>query len=350
MIKSAQISNFQSHKETTLEFSPGVNIIVGNSDSGKSSIVRALRWLIWNRPTGDDFRSDWGGETKVNVITDTHEITRRKDKTTINEYVLSGIKDPFKAFGTDVPEEVKRALNVNEINMQFQLDQHFLLSSTPGEVAQHFNRIAHIDQIDIGIRKVQQWINGINQDITARDKQLIQFQEELETFADLDKFEIDVEVLEGMQENHQNTVVSRSKLNVLIVSIQSTVKDIEAKSDVLKAEKQVSSILRDYEGLYSIKDDRINLKDLINEITDIKEDIEELKDILGASSLVNNLIKWTEEKTEIEKGKSTLVSLVRSVQMENITIEGRQKLIIQLEEKFEKLMPPICPLCNQKIK
>jgi len=56
MIKYLQIQNFQSHKDSLLEFDPGVNVIVGSSDSGKTAVIRALRWLVWNRPSGDAFR------------------------------------------------------------------------------------------------------------------------------------------------------------------------------------------------------------------------------------------------------------------------------------------------------
>ena len=42
MIKSVGIVNFQSHEETAIEFSPGLNVIAGGSDAGKSSILRAI--------------------------------------------------------------------------------------------------------------------------------------------------------------------------------------------------------------------------------------------------------------------------------------------------------------------
>jgi len=46
MINSLTIQNFQSHKNTTLEFDNGINIIIGQSDSGKTAIIRALNWVI----------------------------------------------------------------------------------------------------------------------------------------------------------------------------------------------------------------------------------------------------------------------------------------------------------------
>ena len=59
MIKSLELFNFQSHAHTLIEFSDGVNIISGTSDSGKSAILRALRWVIRNEPSGLGVVSWW---------------------------------------------------------------------------------------------------------------------------------------------------------------------------------------------------------------------------------------------------------------------------------------------------
>ena len=39
MIKSIQLKNFQSHRDTTLRLSPGVNVIVGDPQNGKTAIL-----------------------------------------------------------------------------------------------------------------------------------------------------------------------------------------------------------------------------------------------------------------------------------------------------------------------
>ena len=36
MIIKVEIENFQSHKNTVLEFVPGTNVVIGESDAGKS--------------------------------------------------------------------------------------------------------------------------------------------------------------------------------------------------------------------------------------------------------------------------------------------------------------------------
>ena len=80
MIKKLHIRNFQSHKDSRLIFSDGVNVIVGNSDSGKSAILRALNWVITNRPSGDSYISNWGGPTYVIVETEEGTVIRERGK------------------------------------------------------------------------------------------------------------------------------------------------------------------------------------------------------------------------------------------------------------------------------
>ena len=74
MIKSVLYRNFQSHKKTLLEFHDGINIIMGPTDSGKTSLLRGLYWVRYNRPRGDDFISNWnrtdkGKPIKATVVT-----------------------------------------------------------------------------------------------------------------------------------------------------------------------------------------------------------------------------------------------------------------------------------------
>src|SRR5665647_764854 len=80
MIKSLEIHNVQSHKDTFLEFDPGVNVIIGSSDSGKTAILRAIKKVVFNRPLGDSFISNWAKEYFIRITTSEDTITRSKDR------------------------------------------------------------------------------------------------------------------------------------------------------------------------------------------------------------------------------------------------------------------------------
>ena len=109
MIEKICIHNFQSHKVTVIELSPKVNTLQGNSDCGKSAVLRALHWLMFN-PAGDYFISDWARKGKtvsapceVIVNVDGHEVIRRRDKD-FNGYILDG--EVFEATRNSVPKKI----------------------------------------------------------------------------------------------------------------------------------------------------------------------------------------------------------------------------------------------------
>lgn len=94
-IQEVTIEGYQSHTNSTFRLSPGLTVITGPSDAGKTAIIRALRWFAFNEPTGEAFlhtiRNPDGSvkeavdQVKVSVTFDngiTITKTRRKGKTT----------------------------------------------------------------------------------------------------------------------------------------------------------------------------------------------------------------------------------------------------------------------------
>ena len=299
MIKTLELHNFQSHKHSALEFNPGVNVIIGPTDSGKTAIIRALRWLVWNRPQGDSMRSTWGGGTSVEVRIDDTSVYRLKDKT--DQYRLG--KMEFTAFGAAIPEEIEQTLNLNEINLQQQLDSPFLLTSSPGDVAKHFNKVAHLDQIDTGLKNVQSWLREIDHSISSDEQREIQLTEELKEFEDLDKFEVQVEVLERLQ----TTMISQINQRRTLIT-------------------------------------------LIEELKGIDQQIEEQKEILKAIPLLNQILDRIETRDEKEENRAKLVKLTETILYTTEKQIAAEKCSKQLQTEFNEIFPDVCPLCNQKIK
>jgi len=343
MIKSLHLFNFQSHKASHLEFDPGVNVIIGPSDSGKTAIIRALRWLVWNRPSGDAFCSTWGGDTKASILIENCIIGRGKGKQ--EEYFLEDTD--FKAFGKEVPEEITKALNLNDINLQSQLDSPFLLSNSPGEVAKHFNRVAHLDQIDEGLSKVQKWIREIDQDISSSKKQVIGFTEDLLKFEHLEKFEVDVEVLEGMESEliHQaNNKRALEKLCIDLVAVQAL---IEEQEKITEAGPLVDSILDLYAEKIFINTDKRELEGLIQEVEEVEKDLENESKILGTEKLVTSVVSLFADLVLVRYNCEVLQKLVKRIEYtteEQITAENSSK---RLQTEFNAVFPDTCPLCGK---
>lgn len=119
--------------------------IIGKSNVGKSSILRALRWLCLNRPGGEAFIREGSGHCKIRVNLEDRSVTRSRSGTR-NAYSLDGT--PLLSFGSEVPADVASLLNVSELNFQNQHDGAFWFSKTPGEVSRELNRIVDLESID----------------------------------------------------------------------------------------------------------------------------------------------------------------------------------------------------------
>ena len=347
MIKKIKIQNFQSHKDTTLKLDEGVNVIVGSSDSGKSSIIRALKWLVWNRPLGDSIRSHWGGETSVQIeLQEGTTITRKKDKQ--EEYILGD--SVFHAFRTDVPEEIVKALNLTEINLQQQLDSPFLLSKSPGEVATHFNRVAHLEVIGTALQNIQSWIRKKESDLTYSQQQVQSLDEGLHSYDYIEKAESEIEVLEGLETQGLTKQKQLSQLRELVQSIEDTTLHITELTEIVKDEKLVNTLLQNIQRKEQLWEKADKLTDLIAQITQIEAAIHALNYTLLAEQPVTELLQLIEARQEKRKTMNEINSAITNLQQTEEELQNILYNITKKEKEFHENMGDTCPLCGQKIK
>jgi len=350
MIKSLHITNFQSHGETSMEFHNGVNVIVGSSDSGKSAIIRAIRWLSRNRPSGNDIRSWWGGQTSVNIEFEEESILRIKDKTDFYKHKNGKRKLNFKAFGTSVPEEISLALNLNEINIQHQLDRPFLLDSTPGAVALHFNKVAKLDKIDLSIQNINSWIRELTSDIKYKEIQITEIQSELKKYDKLEKLEIELEVLESMTDKSSSLKNRIRRLMDLNASYYDNRIHIDYLSQILIFEEPINQII-DWQDKVSVTSQKaLKLKTLLQNIIDVGINIDENEKITNLEDQVTSIIKLYTDSGKLEKRilqLSAKISTLNNIQTQLNKVQLKEASLIK---EFNRVFPNVCPLCGTKLK
>jgi exonuclease SbcC len=196
MINQVTLKNFQIHKNTEITFSPGVNVITGQSDNGKSSIVRGLSWFALNRGFSLHEIQTRGLDpktfTSVTVEVPNHIISRMRNRD-VNKYVIDG--DEKKAVGNEVPEEVSSILSMTDVNIQSQMDAPYLLSSSAGEVAKAFNYFAGLGDIDTSLTAVKAKISACRQEVGSLQSQLDRVNQGLTEYENIPKIEIIINML-----------------------------------------------------------------------------------------------------------------------------------------------------------
>lgn len=331
MLSKLLLQNFQSHRHSELDLDPGVNVIIGSSDSGKTAIIRALRWLITNRPLGNEFQSDWGGETFVTVeIKEGDQITRKQnEKGNDKTYIIN--KTELTAFGTDVPDDVSKILNIDEINLQSQLDSPFLLTESPGNVAQHFNKIAKLDKIDTGLQNVQKWIKELSKDIEYKNVQLTEQNTELKKYENLDKIEIAVEVLENQEKQLTNKQNQRKQLAKLITNIVVIEEKIEFVSRIIICEPILTKLFALREDIKIKKKEQEKLAEFIDDISQTNNDISANNKLAAFKPDIDSILNTIVLKKNKIVDRNQLYKLIYSLNRSNDNIQSNDKLISCIE-------------------
>lgn len=151
------LSNFQIHqKPTTLEIPEGETTYVeGDSDIGKSSRLRAMRWLCENKPDGGSFvtfKQPRGTNARVMLEADGRLVMRERGKSA-NLYKLDG--ETFEAFGRSVPEPIAKFLNLSPYAFQCQGEVPFLIGASPTEAAKILSDACGLGVIDTAVQFVR---------------------------------------------------------------------------------------------------------------------------------------------------------------------------------------------------
>lgn len=353
MIQTLTIKNFQSHRDSHLEFVPGLNVIVGSTDSGKTSIIRALRWLVWNRPGGEAFRSDWGGDTRVEVeVEDTiekslsHLIARFKSKEITNGYSIN--TKVLNAFGTGVPPIIQKELNITEVNLQMQLDAHFLLSKSPGEVAAYFNKVAHLEKIDTATRYIMSGLRDLERSQKQDVAEIETLEEEFTTYDYLDKVEAELEVLEDLEKNWLTKHQNKGSLESTIYKIEKIEEEKEKHAGTLSLKKPVEELLELHEkkeGVWQVLD---ALQETRAEIGKAESDIEFLTKQSAVLPDVRYLLGLYILKKEKQEEEETLSNLFLEINSLELQIVDVREDLESAETEFHENLGEICPLCGNE--
>ncbi|NMW85873.1 AAA family ATPase [Peptoniphilus sp. AGMB00490] len=195
-IKKIELHNFQSHDYTEMEFDRGLNVILGNSDVGKTAILRAIKWALYNEPKGDYFIRQGEKDVSVKITFSNGVIVERSKTPSKNSYFFvdsSGNEMRFEGFGVDVPKEITDATNMYKVpldnsnnktilNIAQQLDGPFLLNEQGSLRASAIGRLIGVNYVDDALRTVVRDNKRVNQEIAELIKNRDELKEELEKF------------------------------------------------------------------------------------------------------------------------------------------------------------------------
>ena len=354
MIDSLTLKNFQCHSNRKIKFEKNVNTIVGSSDTGKSAIIRALKWGVFNRPSGNAFCTHGTDLTEVSIQTNDNTIIRRKSKS-LNEYEVNG--DEFKAIKKDIPEVAQQALSLGIINFQDQHDAPFMLSETAGEVGKRLNQIVNLDIIDSTISFLNKRKRGHLSEIKFVENRIDAIRKDLEKYdsvpdmiKELDQVTEDKKKLEDICEKKENLNSVYDSLNK-IKEYWRKIPDTSTMSNTLDIiKKDGKKLEKTKEKLEKLKKCYISLtnkqkQQIIVLYTTCMEKLLE-----QATSQANRQKTCKEQVNAIESLVDDVITAQTKIKRNDNEIQDILDERKELEEKLKKEgVIKRCPTCNQII-
>ena len=186
MIKSIELINFLSHRNTKIDLTDGVNVFVGQNGSGKSSIVDAVTFALFgehNRNKNKNLIKRGENNAAVKVIFTLHgkeyEVTRSIDTknkllTTLHD-ITDGKRQSIaagerKQFGESTTREIEKRIGLDYDKLKIasivsQGELNTIIDAKPKEFKELLNAIIGINLLDIASQQLSIAMGKFNEKI-----------------------------------------------------------------------------------------------------------------------------------------------------------------------------------------
>ncbi len=354
-LKRIELINFQSHKYTDLYFDDRVNVIIGPSDSGKTAIIRAIKWVLFNEPSGTDFIRKGTTESNVILYFDDNLIIKRGRSKSKNYYEITypnGVEERFEGFGTKVPEEIVELTGIKKVeldgnnlislNISDQLESPFLLTSTPSIKAIAIGKLAGVENIDLALNKLSRDINEINSEKKSLEKELKFQKSMLSNYDFLEDEEKEIIYIEKLLAKIENKNIFNNNLKSKYINFKNLNTNINNTLSYINRFDKIDLItdLTDKLSIYAIRLSK--LKNISEKLNNINIQINSEKNIIDKTSKIDRLI-YIYTKLQANILRFNQLDLIQSKLLPvdiNITrlLKVLNKLdIIPLENNYKKL-------------
>jgi len=334
-IDYVEVRDFQRHRNTRVHFDPAITTIVGPSDSGKSAIIRALRWALLNEGVGAGFVRSGAKSASVIVSVGGRKITRAQSSSD-NVYELDG--RAFRGFGRDVPAPVAEAARIKPINFQGQHDLPFWLSETAGEVSRQLNQLVDLELIDQTLSRLAAEIRKVQSDISHYEPELASLKERRREYRVLPLLRAELATVQNLQQ----------KVGQVAAEVEGLREVKESAEHALAAAARAEALGREAERTRAALE---RYERLSEDVGVLRDGLECIRALAAARRCETRRLRSSLERCEqLESEKAELVERIERA--ERLADEEREngERVKELEQELQKLAEGRCVLCGAKLR
>lgn len=346
-ITSVRLKNFQSHEDTHISFDD-YNVIYGSTNSGKSAIIRGIKWVLYNLPPaeGVDFRRFGTKETLVTIeFNDGRKITRRRTAKE-NEYILEdadGTKTSYAQFGRGPLKEVMDFHgmyqvnlfgNPQSVNIVDQSEPPFFLSQGPTARGHLISRLAGTLLYESALKLMNRGVSEYSRKIEEQTDTLEALNRTIESLGYIPDLKDFLEYAEKVDDAVSKDTAKRDQINSLLIRIGNSA---ETRESNIKKATYVEKFNEAQDTVNTVREDSQNIARINNYRDALSQHFE----------LWNAQRQYPFSQPDIEKVQNDLASIMAelaktldlSAKRENISAcykklkEAKKRLAIK--EKYE---------------
>lgn len=350
MITSVQLINFQGHINSFFKFDKGVNSLIGETDKGKSSVIRGIKWVATNRPLGDAIRTHGSTETAVVIgIGSGHYISKVRSDTE-NYYEISkgnNVIETLKAAKGSVPDAVTKLLNLSDINFQSQHDAPYLFSNTSGDVAQTLNNAVSLDLINSSLTKVKKMLSVNNAQLTHYKKDVAQLKIKSNTYDYIDNMERAVIRLERKERRKKETNAKLTTLTHIIKGYEEQFAKLTCLNRVKSTQPKYNAMLAKYKTSKMSRAVLIKLQGIVHDIHNTRQLLRSSAKLIKNKKRINGLLRSLTLTKQINQEIKNLSVLVHQSKLIKKQLVHHNQSIKKDTNQFNKLIGKKCPICKK---
>lgn len=318
-IKKLILENFQSHEYSEFEFSEGLNVLTGESGSGKTSVIRALDWIYENAAKNARryIRADKDFCKATIILSNGYEISRIVEKSPTKGF------NGYEVFYPDTQE--RKRTNTKELPIIQELLGFSKLvvdnSKSSKDIPVNF------------LKQGSPWF-FVGDGNTAPERAKIIGSIYGTQYAD----SLSKDLEQGLRKNNAFVKEAENTCKDFELSIKQVGFVDEMKENIDKADaliEKITKLMEKKEQLSQLADKEIQINKKIEALNKFLEDTKEVEE--KSKSIIDNISDCAEKKATINKRLSEYASIKNKLQVLTQFIQDTNTLDIEKKkEVFEK--------------
>ena len=397
------LTNFQSIGKANLEFEPGINLIVGQSNSGKTAILRAIKAVVTNPSRAKFYIKKGTDEAVVSIANEGNELMWSRSAKGGSKYNVNG--EEYSKLGTsnlfNILEDngFVQDDSGNVMNIEGEWDLAFPFDRTPSELFRLFENIFCVSDSAVILKSFKEEEADSVKQRTVLEERHSRLGEKVKALEDL-KAEVDLEKIEGEVKSFEqdykiystmkadckelefNKRISEITVDDVLPPEHFTLQELEQayqdskylthvlgeikfykslpeEIDVPQTLTDYLNVVADYKDIKkAVELDKISFpedikitEDLINKYTELVKDVDFLKHAAKVSKIT--IDKECNVNCTLDKYLETVEDYKEIVKIYKNCKELKQQydtISEQLEEYQSKLNSyTVCPLCGHEL-